>query len=127
MGARLSRDRAASWLRWPSRSMRWRPFTSVRRTLLKSKIHRATITEARLDYMGSLGIDQRLMKLVGIVPNEMVHVVNVNNGERLATYAIPASPGESILNGAAARKGRPGELPILMTFAQPEHAQPRNH
>jgi len=99
----------------------------VRRTLLKGKIHRATITEARLDYMGSLGIDRRLMKLAGIVPNEMVHVVNVNNGERLVTYAIGAGPGEIILNGAAARKGCPGDLLIIMTFAELDQAELRNH
>ena len=99
----------------------------MRRTLLKGKIHRATITEARLDYVGSLGIDRRLMKLAGIVPNEMVHVVNVNNGERLVTYAIAAGPGEIILNGAAARKGCPGDLVIIMTFAELDDAELETH
>ncbi len=89
------------------------------RTMLKSKIHRATITAADLNYEGSLTIDARLMELADILPYEMVHVYNVNNGERFETYAItgPAGSGVICLNGAAARKGMPGDLLIITTFA----------
>ena len=87
--------------------------------LLKSKLHRARLTECRLDYEGSLGIDQDIMDAVGIVPGEKLLVVNQNNGERLETYAIPETCGSRTfcLNGAAARKGEPGDIVIVMAFA----------
>lgn len=89
------------------------------RTMLKSKIHRATITAADLTYEGSLTIDARLMELADILPYEMVYVYNINNGERFETYAIagPSGSGVICLNGAAARKGMPGDLIIITTFA----------
>lgn len=89
------------------------------RTMLKSKIHRATITAADLTYEGSLTIDARLMELADILPYEMVYVYNINNGERFETYAIAGEAGSGVicLNGAAARKGMPGDLIIITTFA----------
>lgn len=87
--------------------------------MLKSKIHRATITEANLTYEGSLTIDSQLMDLANILPYEMVYVYNINNGERFETYAIEGESGSGVicLNGAAARKGIPGDLIIITTFA----------
>ena len=76
--------------------------------MFKSKIHRATVTDANLDYEGSITIDRDLMREADILPYEQVHVVNVTNGERLVTYAIEGGEGEICLNGAAAHKGRPG-------------------
>lgn len=89
------------------------------RTMLKSKIHRATITEANLTYEGSLTIDAQLLEMANILPYEMVYVYNINNGERFETYAIEGEPGSGVicLNGAAARKGMPGDLIIITTFA----------
>lgn len=89
------------------------------RMMLKSKIHRATITEANLGYEGSLTIDADLLRLADILPYEMVHVYNINNGERFETYAIEGEAGSGMmcLNGAAARKGHPGDLIIVTTFA----------
>ncbi|WP_457574728.1 aspartate 1-decarboxylase [Desulfolithobacter sp.] len=92
----------------------------MQRTLLKAKIHRATITEADLEYEGSLTIDRELMDAAGIVPFERVKVYNINNGERFDTYAIEGAPGSGVigLNGAAARKGLVGDLIIIVTYAQ---------
>jgi aspartate 1-decarboxylase len=89
------------------------------RSMLKSKIHRATITEANLTYEGSLTIDSQLMELANILAYEMVYVYNINNGERFETYAIEGESGSGVicLNGAAARKGMPGDLIIITTFA----------
>ncbi|MCM8525012.1 MAG: aspartate 1-decarboxylase [Lentisphaeraceae bacterium] len=89
-------------------------------TLLKSKIHKARVTMADLHYEGSLGIDQDLMDIVGIRPWEKILVVNINNGERLETYAIPSPRGskEFLLNGAAARKGSVGDQIIIMSFGE---------
>ena len=89
-------------------------------TLLKSKIHKARITMADLHYEGSLGIDLDLMDEVGIRPWEKILVVNINNGERLETYAIPSPRGskEFLLNGAAARKGSVGDQIIIMSFGE---------
>ena len=92
----------------------------MQRTFLFSKIHHCTLTETNLEYVGSISIDQTLLKAAGIVPYEQVQVVNMNNGERLVTYAIPA-PAESgavELNGAAARLGTRGDRVIVMTYAQ---------
>ena len=88
--------------------------------MLKSKIHRATITEADLNYDGSLSIDQDLMDAAGIIPFEQIMVYNINNGERFETYAIRGKAGSGIigLNGAAARKGHVGDLIIIVTYAQ---------
>ena len=99
------------------------------RTMLKSKIHRATITEANLTYEGSLTIDAQLLELANILPYEMVYVYNINNGERFETYAIEGKAGSGVicLNGAAARKGMPGDLIIITTFASFEAAELENH
>lgn len=99
------------------------------RTMLKSKIHRATVTAADLHYEGSLTIDAQLMELARILPYEMVYVYNVNNGERFETYAIPGEPGSGVicLNGAAARKGAPGDLLIIATFAAYDAAELQEH
>ena len=86
--------------------------------LLKSKIHRATVTEACLDYEGSISIDQSLMKKSGILNHEKVHVLNVTNGSRLETYAIPAEQkGTICINGAAAHLVSPGDLVIIVSYA----------
>ena len=101
----------------------------MRRTMLKSKIHRATITAADLQYEGSLTIDGHLMELAQILPYEMVHVYNINNGERFETYAIAGEPGSGVicLNGAAARKGSPGDLIIIATFAAYDEDEISSH
>jgi len=96
--------------------------------LLKGKIHRARVTAADLHYMGSITVDQELMEAAGILPYERVQVVNINNGSRLETYALPGSPGgggEVVLNGAAARWFSPGDLVIIMAygFYTPEEAR----
>lgn len=94
--------------------------------ILKSKIHRVTVTEARLDYIGSITIDRDLMDAAGIYPGERVYIVNNNNGERLDTYAIegPRGSGVICLNGAAARRVQVGDIVIIMSYAQmtPEEA-----
>jgi len=94
----------------------------MRRILCKSKIHRATITGADLSYEGSLTVDRTLMDAADMLPYERVQVVNVNNGARLETYLIPGDPGSGIvqLNGAGARLGAPGDIVILMTYAEYE-------
>ncbi|MDE6085981.1 MAG: aspartate 1-decarboxylase [Muribaculaceae bacterium] len=95
--------------------------------VVKSKIHRVTVTEARLDYIGSITIDSLLLKAAGIIPGERVFIVNNNNGERLDTYAIEGEPGSGVicLNGAAARKVQPGDIVIIMAYAlmTPEEAE----
>jgi aspartate 1-decarboxylase len=87
--------------------------------ILKSKIHRAVITEANLNYMGSLTLDEDLMNAANIIENEKVQVVNINNGERLETYVIKGKRGSGIvcLNGPAARKGLPGDLIVVISYA----------
>ena len=81
-----------------------------------SKIHGATITCAHLEYRGSLSIDRELMKAVGLLPYEQIDVYNLDNGERLTTYAIPGGPGEICLNGAAAHKGEVGQRVIIAAY-----------
>lgn len=95
------------------------------RTMLKSKIHRATVTDANIDYEGSITIDRKLMEAADIIPYEQVHVLNINNGARFSTYAIEgeAGSGEICLNGAAARLAVRGDLVIILTYTQvPEEA-----
>ena len=86
--------------------------------LLKSKIHRAVVTEANLDYMGSISIDETLMKAANIKEFEAVHVLNISNGERLITYAIKAkkNSGEICVNGAAAHLAQKGDLVIIVAY-----------
>jgi len=88
----------------------------AQRCFLSAKIHGATISEANLEYRGSLSIDSALMKVVGILPYEKVEVYNLDKGERLATYAIPGEPGQICLNGAAAHKGEVGQRVIIATY-----------
>jgi aspartate 1-decarboxylase len=88
-------------------------------TMFKSKIHRATVTEANLNYMGSITIDEALLEASGILPNEKVSVVNNNNGARFETYVIkgPRNSGVICLNGAAARLAQPGDIVIIIAYA----------
>lgn len=87
--------------------------------VLKSKIHRVTVTESRLDYIGSITIDEDLLEASGILPGERVYIVNNNNGARLDTYTIPGPRGSGVicLNGAAARLVQPGDVVIIMSYA----------
>ncbi len=89
------------------------------RSMLKSKIHKATVTQADLMYEGSLTIDRDLMVAVDLLPYEKIKVYNINNGERFDTYAIEGEPGSGVigLNGAAARKGMIGDLIIIVSYA----------
>jgi aspartate 1-decarboxylase len=86
------------------------------RTMLKSKIHRATVTDCNVNYEGSITIDRQLMKAADILPYEQVHVVDVNNGSRLVTYAIEGESGEICLNGAAARLVNKGDIVIIISY-----------
>lgn len=87
--------------------------------VLKSKIHRATITEANLDYIGSITIDEDLMDAAGLIEYEKVHVVNANNGERLITYIIKGKRGSGVIcmNGPAARKCMVGDVIVIISYA----------
>ena len=87
--------------------------------ILKSKIHRAVITEANLNYVGSLTLDEDLMDAANLIENEKIQVVNVNNGERLETYIIKGKRGSGIvcLNGPAARKGAVGDIVVIISYA----------
>ncbi len=91
--------------------------------LMKSKIHRATVTEANLNYVGSITIDQELMKAANILKNEKVQIVNNNNGNRFETYVIPGEPksGMICLNGAAARLVHPGDKIIIISYAMMDY------
>lgn len=95
----------------------------MRRRMMKSKIHRATVTDADLHYVGSITLDTDLMKLADIREMEQVHVLDIDNGNRLVTYAIPGGPGDVCLNGAAARLVQPGDRVIVITYADYEEAE----
>lgn len=99
------------------------------RTMMKSKIHRATVTEANLNYVGSITIDQEILEQVDILPNERVQVVNNHNGARLETYVIPGERGSGVicLNGAAARLVQPGDQIIIMSYAMMNEAEAQSH
>ena len=86
-------------------------------TILKSKIHRATVSDANLNYTGSITIDEELLKAANIYENERVEVLNINNGERFATYAIKGKKGDMCLNGAAARLAQIGDIIIVVAYA----------
>ena len=88
--------------------------------ILKSKVHRAVITEANLNYVGSLTLDEDLMDAANLIENEKITVVNANNGERLETYLIKGGRGSGVvcLNGPAARKGAQGDVVIIISYAQ---------
>lgn len=88
------------------------------RTMMNGKIHRATVTEANLNYVGSITIDEDLLDAAGMLPNEKVQIVNNNNGARLETYIIPGARGSGVvcLNGAAARLVQPGDTVIIISY-----------
>ena len=97
--------------------------------MLKGKIHCATVTEANLNYMGSITIDETLMKAANILPNERVQVVDNNSGARLETYVIAGEKNSGIicLNGAAARLVQPGDIVIIMAYALMDEIEAKNH
>jgi len=97
--------------------------------MMKSKIHRARVTEANLNYIGSITIDSELLKAADIWPNEQVAVVNNNNGARLETYVIAGEPGSGqiCLNGAAARLVQPGDIIIIISYAMMEESQAKSY
>jgi aspartate 1-decarboxylase len=99
------------------------------RTLMKAKLHRATVTEANLNYVGSITIDSDLLTAVDMLPNERVQIVNNNNGARLETYIIPGPKGSGVicLNGAAARHVQPGDKVIIMSYAVMTDEEARLH
>lgn len=99
------------------------------RSMMKSKIHRATVTEANLNYVGSITIDRDLMDAADLLPNEQVHVVNNNNGARFETYVIAGERGSGVicLNGAAARLAQPGDIIIIISYAMMSDEQARNY
>lgn len=98
-------------------------------TILKSKIHRAVITETDLNYEGSIGIDADLLKAASILPFEQVDVLNINNGERFTTYAIEKKAGSRAItiNGAAARKAQKGDMVIIVCYAAMEEGEARKY
>jgi len=95
----------------------------MNRRMMKSKIHRATVSDANLNYVGSITIDKALLDLADIREYEQVAVVNVNNGARFETYAIEGGPGDMCLNGAAARLAHPGDIIIVISYADYSDAE----
>ena len=99
----------------------------MRHRMMNAKIHRARVTEADLDYVGSISIDGALLDRAGIHAHEQVAVYNLNNGERFETYAIAGAPGQICLNGAAARLAHPGDRVIIVTFVDIEADELAEH
>lgn len=97
------------------------------RCFLRGKIHRAIVTGADREYVGSISIDPELLRLAGIAPYEQVDIYNVDNGERLTTYAIAGEPGQICLNGAAAHKAEPGQRVIIAAYAWLAEEELGNH
>ena len=95
----------------------------MKRILLKSKIHRATVTESDLNYEGSISLDPKLCEAAGLIEFEQVDIYNVNNGQRFTTYVIYGGPGQVCLNGAAARLVHRGDLVIIAAYAEFEEAE----
>ncbi len=97
--------------------------------ILKSKIHRVRITQAELHYVGSITIDENLMKAANIIENEKVQIVNINNGERLETYVIKgeAGSGQVCLNGPAARKAQVGDIVIVISYCSMDFEEAKSH
>ena len=97
------------------------------RTMFKSKIHRATVTQADLHYVGSVTVDEDLLEAADVLPGELVHIVDIDNGARLETYTIAGERGSGVIgiNGAAARLVHPGDLVILIAYGQMEDAEAR--
>jgi aspartate 1-decarboxylase len=99
----------------------------MRRRMMNGKIHRARVTDADLNYVGSISIDPNLLKAADIVPNEQVAVYNLMNGARFETYAIEGTEGQICLNGAAARLAQVGDLVIIVTFTDVEDDELGGH
>jgi aspartate 1-decarboxylase len=101
----------------------------MQRFMFKSKIHRATVTQADLDYEGSVTVDADLLEAADILPYEQVHVWDISRGTRLLTYAIAGEPGSGVvcINGAGAHMVQPGDLVIIATFTQVDEAAARTH
>lgn len=99
------------------------------RNMMKSKLHRATVTEANLNYVGSITIDRDLMEAADLWENERVQIVNNNNGARLETYVIPGERGSGVicLNGAAARLVQPGDQVIIISYAMMSNEEAKNY
>ncbi|MFL9683471.1 aspartate 1-decarboxylase [Streptomyces sp. KL110A] len=99
------------------------------RTMIKSKIHRATVTQADLHYVGSVTVDADLLDAADLLPGELVHIVDITNGARLETYVIEGERGSGVIgiNGAAAHLVHPGDLVILISYAQMDDAEARAH
>ena len=97
--------------------------------VLKSKVHRATITEANLNYVGSLTLDEDLMDAANLIEHEKIQIVNVNNGERIETYLIKGKRGSGVvcLNGPAARKGAEGDIVIVISYALMDFEEAKQH
>ncbi|MCU0311439.1 MAG: aspartate 1-decarboxylase [Acidimicrobiales bacterium] len=95
----------------------------MQRRMMKSKIHRARVTDANLHYVGSITVDRRLMELADIREWEQVHVVDIDNGARFETYVIPGGSGDMCLNGAAARLVQPGDRIIVISYADYDDAE----
>ena len=97
--------------------------------VLKSKVHRATITEANLNYVGSLTLDEDLMDAANMIEHEKIQIVNVNNGERIETYLIKGKRGSGVvcLNGPAARKGAEGDIVIVISYALMDFEEAKQH
>ena len=95
----------------------------MHRIMMKSKIHRATVTGADLNYVGSITLDPRLMELADIVEHEQVHVLDIDNGARFETYVIRGAPGDVVINGAAARLVHMGDKVIVISYAHYDEAE----
>ena len=96
------------------------------RILLKSKIHRARVTDVNIDYEGSITIDKKLMEEADIFPYEQVQVLDINNGSRFTTYAIEGESGEICVNGAAARLAAKGDIVLILSYCHVEDEEARN-
>lgn len=99
------------------------------RMMMNSKIHRATVTQADLNYVGSITIDEDILDAVGMLPNEKVHIVNNNNGARFETYIIAGERGSGVIcvNGAAARLVQCGDIVIIISYVYVDHAEAKDH
>jgi pantoate--beta-alanine ligase len=129
VAARVGPARLIDNLPLPTPTSRRPPVPPRTRTMLKSKIHRATVTDADLNYVGSITVDRDLLDLADMLPYEQVSVLNINTGARFETYAIegPRGGGDICLNGAAARLAQPGDLVIVLTYAQYDETETRGH
>lgn len=95
--------------------------------MLRTKLHRAAVTEANINYEGSISIAPELLTASGLLLNERVEIYNITNGARFATYVIPGKPGQICLNGAAARLAHPGDRVIIAAYCQLEYTEAQNH